>query len=93
MKNQKTQPDKCQVELKLKDGTSLKAEGDSIYKALCNLKPLDPLMVKSTGVLTVNTPKGKTERYLNVPKVKALFNDKIKVYKQVFAKNLELFIK
>jgi hypothetical protein len=88
MKNQRTQPDKYIVSLKVND-TEIKAEGKTMLEALTGLK--HPGKFNTLGVMTITKGELSTERVLNTLKLRSLFGNK--VYPVVLAKNLELFLK
>jgi hypothetical protein len=78
------------VTLELNDKT-FRAKGETILEALKALKK--PEFFKTTGVIRVTDGKKRTERVLNILKLKSLFNDNQDIYRQVMARNLTLFLK
>ena len=84
--------------LKLTLGTKLldkkmkviKSEGETLIKALSNLKA--PEIIKTVGSLEVNTGERTLTRMLTVPRVRMLFNEK-SYYREVLAKNIEIFLR
>ena len=69
---------------------TIKVEGKTLLSALKKLK--QPAVIKTTGLIKIYNGKRYYERVLNIPKMKAMFNDTNSVYKEVFAKNFELFL-
>lgn len=69
----------------------IKAKGETLLEALQSLK--NPGICKTTGVITVTYGKKRTERVLNILKLRSLFNDHNDIYRIVMARNLSLFLK
>lgn len=68
----------------------IKAEGSTLMKAMSRLKKPD--LIKTPGMLEVEY-KGKiTSRHMNIPRMNRLFHEK-DMYREIFAKNLLLFLK
>jgi phosphoribosylformylglycinamidine (FGAM) synthase PurS component len=78
------------LELKV-NGKSLKAEGETLLKALHSLK--EPEQIKTAGVIKITCGKKRAERVLSIPKLRSLFNKTTDIYRIVMAKSLELFMK
>jgi len=77
--------------LKIGDKTQV-TQGKTILSAVSKLK--SPPIVKFTGLLEFYKDKELIKRIgYNIPRLKALFNDTKPYYREVFAKNLSLFLK
>jgi len=78
------------VKLEINDQT-LEVEGKTLLSALKKLKK--PTVIKTAGLIKISEGKRYYERIMNIPRLKSMFNDTNPIYKEVFAKNFELFLK
>ena len=69
----------------------LKVEGKTLLSALKKLK--QPTVIKTTGLIKISDGTKYYEKIMNIPRLKSLFNDTSSVYKEIMAKNFELFLK
>ena len=75
------------------NGETIRAEGSTILSAIKKLKRPKKI-VKTRGLITITHKSGKShERSLTVPRVNALYNKTSDVYREIAAKNFELFLK
>ena len=78
------------VKLEVNNKT-IEAEGKTLLSALKKMK--QPTVLKTAGLIKITDGKRSYERILNIPRMKAMFNDTNATYKEIFAKNFELFLK
>jgi len=72
---------------------SYRANGKTILEALKKLKK-PTKVIKTRGLITITHSSGKKhERSLSVPKVNALYNTTGDIYREIQAKNFNLFLK